>query len=141
MIIQKNYHFYAAHRNPAGGEKCGRIHGHTYDVVCYFNFGFMNGGLGTLEGGITCLFSDIDQLVEPIIKDHCHWFLLYEEDPLCELLDLANEPYLKLPFITSAENMAVWLFTRIKNETGLPINKIELRETKSSNVIYEIENR
>lgn len=38
MIIQKKYHFYAAHRNKAGGEKCGRIHGHTYDVVCYFKF-------------------------------------------------------------------------------------------------------
>ena len=93
------------------------------------------------EGGITCLFSDLDKMVEPIIKEHCHWFLLYEKDPLCEVLDLANEPYLKLPFVTSAENMAIWLFTRIKHETSLPIYKIELRETKSSNVIYEIENR
>lgn len=135
MIIQKNYHFYAAHRNPAGGEKCGRIHGHTYDVICYFNFNSIN------KGGITCLFSDLDKSVEPIIKEHCHWFLLYENDPLCEVLDLANEPYLKLPFVTSAENMAIWLFTRIKNETSLPIYKIELRETKSSNVIYETENR
>jgi 6-pyruvoyltetrahydropterin/6-carboxytetrahydropterin synthase len=131
MIIEKKYHFYAAHRNPAGGEKCGRIHGHTYDVVCYFKFNKIN------EGGITTLFSDIDLLVEPIVKDYCHWFLLWEKDSLCELLDLANEPYKKLPFITSAENLAVWLFTRIKNETKLPIVKLNLAETKSSNVIYE----
>lgn len=131
MIIQKKYHFYAAHRNKAGGEKCGRIHGHTYDVICYFKFNSVN------ESGITYLFSDIDKLVEPIIKGYCHWFLLYEIDPLCEILDLANEPYLKLPFETSAENMSIWLFTRIKNETKLPIYRIELGETKSSIVIYE----
>ena len=40
-------------------------------------------------------------------------------------------------FETSAENMAIWLFTSIKNETNLPIIKIELAETKSSNIIYE----
>ena len=130
MIIEKKYHFYAAHRNKAGGEKCGRIHGHTYDVKCYFKFETKN------EGGITCLFSDIDKLTEPIIKEHCHWFMLYENDPLVDVLELANEPFLKLPFETSLENLAIWLFTRIKNETKLPIVKIELAETKSSKVIY-----
>lgn len=132
MIIHKKYHFYAAHRNKAGGEKCGRIHGHTYDVECSFKFDTIN------EGGVTCLFSDIDKLVEPIIKEHCHWFLLYDKDPLCELLTLAGEKYLPLPFETSAENMAVWLATRIKNETKLPIVRITLAETKSSIVEYEV---
>jgi len=131
MIIEKKYHFYAAHRNAAGGEKCGRIHGHTYDVTCHFKFTQMN------EGGVTCLFSDIDKLVEPIIKEHCHWFLIYENDPLVPVLELANEPIKKMPFETSAENLSMWLFTRITNETELPIVKIELAETKSSTVIYE----
>ena len=131
MKIEKKYHFYAAHRNKAGGEKCGRIHGHTYEVKCYFKFNQIN------EGGITYLFSDIDKLVEPIIKEYCHWFLIYENDPLVNLLELANEQIKKLPFETSAENMSVWLFNRIQRETKLPIIKIELAETKSSNVIYE----
>jgi 6-pyruvoyltetrahydropterin/6-carboxytetrahydropterin synthase len=132
MVIEKKYHFYAAHRNKNAGEKCGRIHGHTYEVKCYFKFNQIN------EGGVTYLFSDIDKLVEPIIKDYCHWFLIYEKDPLVNILELANEPIKKLPFETSAENMSIWLFSRIKNETKLPIIKIELAETKSSNVIYEI---
>ena len=132
MKIEKKYHFYAAHRNKAGGEKCGRIHGHTYEVKCYFKFNQIN------EGGITYLFSDIDKLVEPIIKEYCHWFLIYEKDPLVSILELSNEPIKKLPFETSAENMSVWLFNRIERETKLPIIKIELAETKSSNVIYEI---
>ncbi len=133
MIIEKKYHFYAAHRNKQAGEKCGRIHGHTYNIVCHFSF-------DKIVNGVTMLFSNIDKLVEPIIKDHCHWFLLYEKDSLCELLDLANEHYLPLPFETSAENLAIWLFTRIKNETKLPIFKIELAETKTSNIIYEPKN-
>lgn len=131
MVIQKKYHFYAAHRNKAGGEKCGRIHGHTYEVICYFKFEKIN------DGGITCLFSDIDTLVEPIIKSYCHWFLIYENDPLVSVLEMSNEPIKKLPFETSAENMAIWLFSQIKTETKLPIIKIELAETKSSNVVYE----
>jgi 6-pyruvoyl-tetrahydropterin synthase len=82
------------------------------------------------------LFSDIDKIVEPIIKQYDHYFLLYREDSLCDVLNMANEPFIELPFETSAENMALWIFNQIK--THLPIVKIELAETKSSNVIYEI---
>lgn len=134
MKIEKKYHFYAAHRNEAGGEKCGRIHGHTYYVKCVFQFQEMN------ESGITCLFSDIDQKVEPIIKDYCHWFIIFEGDPLVSYLEIAGEPIKIVPFETSAENLAIWIFNRIKRESGLPIIRIELQETTSSTVIYEIKN-
>ena len=127
MIIEKKYHFYAAHRNKNAGEKCGRIHGHTYDVVCHFKFNEM-------KDGVTMLFSDIDKVVEPIIKQYDHHFLLFRDDSLCDVLNMANEPYVELPFETSAENMAMWIFNQIK--THLPIVKIELAETKSINVIY-----
>ena len=135
MVIEKKYHFYAAHRNPAGGEKCGRIHGHTYEVVCSFRFQKIN------EGGVTCLFSDIDALVEPIIKEHCHWLLLFEEDSLVEILTKAKEQIKVLPFVTSAENLSMYLFNRISTDTKLPIFKIELSETKSSKVVYEVKSK
>ena len=127
--IEKKYHFYAGHRNKNAGEKCGRLHGHTYDVKCLFEFNEMN-------NGVKVLFSDIDAKVEPIIKYYDHYFLLFQEDPLCDVLDLHDEPYRKMPFETSAENMAIWLFNRIKNETGLNIIQIDLAETKSSTVSY-----
>jgi 6-pyruvoyltetrahydropterin/6-carboxytetrahydropterin synthase len=126
--IEKRYHFYAAHRNKSAGEKCGRIHGHTYEVICHYEFKELN-------NGITMLFSDIDKITEPIIKKYDHQFLLYERDPLVELLQLANEPFISLPFETSAENMSIWIFNQIKNH--LPIVQIQIAETKSSNVIYE----
>tara|TARA_R110002051_G_scaffold97960_1_gene168063 strand:+ start:1735 stop:2124 length:390 start_codon:yes stop_codon:yes gene_type:complete len=127
MKIEKTYHFYAGHRNKKAGEKCGRLHGHTYNVKCIFEFTKMTNGL-------TMLFSDIDKIVEPIVKQYDHYFLLYEKDNLCEILDLANESYIKLPFETSAENMAVWIYTQIKRE--LPIIEIQLAETTTSKIIY-----
>lgn len=132
MKIIKKYHFYAAHRNKSAGEKCGRLHGHTYNVVCHFKFDQLN-------NGITMLFSDIDSIVEPIIKQYDHYLLLHNLDPLCEMLDLVDEPYIELPFETSAENLALWIFNQI--ESKLPIVKIELAETKSSNVVYEISSK
>jgi len=131
MIIQKKYYFYAAHRNKEAGIKCGRLHGHTYDIIVHIKPEVLTNGIGIL-------FSDIDRMIEPIIKEYDHYLILNQKDTLCEILELAGEPFIKLPFDTSAENMAIWLFTRIKNETKLPIIKIELAETKSSNVIYEI---
>jgi 6-pyruvoyltetrahydropterin/6-carboxytetrahydropterin synthase len=131
MIIEKKYHFYAAHRNKGGGVKCGRIHGHTYKITCQFKFNQLN------EYGVTILFSDIDKLVEPIIKYYDHNFLLYKNDQLVDCLNVMNEPFIELPFETSAENLCLYLFTRIKNETQLPIIKIELAETETSKVIYE----
>lgn len=128
--IEKKYYFYAGHRNKEAGEKCGRPHGHTYDVVCTFAFNEMN-------NGVTMLFSDIDNLVEPIIKKYDHYFILKEDDPLVEAFNINNEQYITVPFETSAENMAIWLFNRIKNETKLPIIRIEFSETKSSKIIYE----
>lgn len=130
MIIQKKYHFYAAHRNKQAGEKCGRIHGHTYEIKVFFKF-------TEIKNGLTVLFSDLDKLTEPIIKEYDHYFILQNTDPLCEILRLANEPFKELNFETSAENMAIWLYNRIKNETKLPIYRIELAETKTSTVIYE----
>ena len=130
MKIEKKYYFYAGHRNKTAGEKCSRLHGHTYDVKCIFNFEIMT-------DGITMLFSDIDKKVEPIIKYYDHYFILWEKDPLCDLLKYINEPYREVPFETSAENMAIWIFNRIKNEAKMPITRIELAETKTSKIIYE----
>lgn len=127
MKILKKYHFYSGHRNKSAGEKCGRLHGHTYDVEITLEF-------KELKNGITMLFSDIDLIIEPIIKQYDHYFLFKDDDPMVELFELANEPFRTLPFETSAENLAIWIFEIIKKD--LPIIEIKLAETKSSTIIY-----
>lgn len=129
LYIEKKYHFYAGHRNKAAGEKCGRLHGHTYKVVCKFKFDKIN------KDGVTMLFSDIDNIVEPIIKEYDHYFLLWDKDELCDGFEIVNEPYKKVSFQTSAENLAIWLFSQIKT-SGLPICEITLAETETSKIIY-----
>ena len=84
------------------------------------------------------LFSDIDKIVEPIIKQYDHYLLLHNQDSLCDILRMANEPFIELPFETSAENMAIWIYNEIK--MSLPIMQIQIGETKTSNIIYEVIN-
>ena len=129
--IEKKYHFYAGHRNKSAGIKCARPHGHTYEIVIAFEF-----QMSDMSNGITMLFSDLDEKVEPIIKEYDHQFLLQEGDPLIDPFRYLNEEFKIMPFETSAENLAIFLFHRIKNEANLPIVRIELAETKSSKIIY-----
>ena len=125
--IKQKYHFYAGHRNKSAGEKCARLHGHTYYVECLFEFDELN-------NGVSILFHNIELIVKPLIKEYDHYFLLYEKDELCKVFDKANESYIKLPFETSAENMAIHLFNKIKK--FINIVEIRLAETTSSTVIY-----
>lgn len=127
MKITRKYHFYAAHRNLQAGDKCGRIHGHTYEVVCTFVW-------KDLEQDVAMLFSELDAVVEPIVKSFDHYFLLHEKDVLTPWLIAMKEPFISLPFETSAENMARHLFELI--EPHLPIAELALAETKSGAVIY-----
>ncbi len=134
MVVTRKYHFYAAHRNKHAGEKCGRIHGHTYDIECTFNFRMD-------ANGVSMLFADIDKLIEPIIKQYCHFLLLYENDPLCKILKDANEPFIALPFETSVENLGEHIFFQIKGIESeeyigyFPIVELSISETKSSKII------
>lgn len=127
FTITKSYHFYAAHRNPEGGIKCGRIHGHTYEVTVDVTFPRQKGS------SVSMLFQDIDNIIEPIIKEHDHVFLLWDKDPLVPFLESAGEPFLTLPFVTSAENLAEHLLHKIRSQ-NLNVTKLTLQETKSSSV-------
>ena len=127
MKIKKKYHFYAGHRNKSAGVKCGRLHGHTYDVEITLEFSKM-------KNGLTMLFSDIDLVCEPIIKYYDHYFIFKNDDAMVELFELANEPYRSVPCETSAENMAILIYNKIKEK--LPIIEISLAETKTSKIIY-----
>lgn len=127
MKLERQYHFYAAHRNPEAGEKCGRIHGHTYKVIVTLNFRLK-------DNGITMLFQDVDDNIERIVKKFDHFFMIWREDPLYGILMEAGEAIYGVDFPTSAENVAKHLWECI-SKTGLPITKLQLKETESSNII------
>jgi 6-pyruvoyltetrahydropterin/6-carboxytetrahydropterin synthase len=134
MIIQKDYKFYAAHRNEELLDKCRNLHGHRYGITCYFEV--------ERTGSLTTLFGDFDSKIEPFLKDkYDHGMLIHANDPLYESLCMhmhRTGETLKLNVFelpTTVENLAHKLFTEI-TEMGFRLARIEVRETDSSVVIY-----
>ena len=134
MIIQKQYKFYAAHRNEQLLDKCRNLHGHRYGLVCFFEV--------ERDGALSTLFGDFDDKIEPMIKgcyDHC--FIVNREDPLYQTLLEHQEKHDEefrmkvLDFPSTVENIAFQLFTEI-TEHGFRLNRLELRETDTSVIEY-----
>ena len=134
MIIQKDYKFYAAHRNEELSDKCRNLHGHRYGLRCFFEV--------ERQGSISTLFGDFDSVIEPYLKErYDHAMLINIHDPLFETLTdhmrrtgenlRLNE--FKMP--TSVENLAHKLFTEI-TELGFHLRQIEVRETDTSVLTY-----
>ena len=134
MIIQKQYKFYAAHRNQELRDKCSNLHGHRYGITCFFEV--------ERTGALTTLFADFDAKIEPFLKaEYDHGMLVDVDDPLYETLvghmERTGET-LKLKRFsrpTTVENLAHQLFTEI-TEMGFRLNRLEVRETDTSVVSY-----
>ncbi len=134
MMIQKQYKFYAAHRNEGLRDKCSNLHGHRYGVRCYFEV--------EREGDISTLFGEFDSRIEPWLKEHYdHGLLINVHDSLYESLQMHMDrtgERLKLNEFdgaTSVENLAHKLFSEI-TAMGFRLAQLEVQETDTSTVIY-----
>lgn len=134
MIIQKEYRFYAAHRNEQLEDKCHNLHGHRYGLVCRFEV--------DRTGALTTLFGDFDAKIEPFLKsNYDHSMLININDALYDTLvdhmKRTGEDFrlAKFEAPTTVENLAYKLFTEI-TEMGFRLQQLEVRETDSSVVIY-----
>lgn len=132
MEIRKDYKFYAAHRNQDLADKCANIHGHVYRVSFFFDV--------QRQGSISTLFSDFDDKIEPHLKqNYDHGMLIDQNDGLFDLL--CSEPasscmrFKKMNGPTSVENLCFYLFSEV-TEMGFDIQRIEVKETDSSTIIY-----
>ena len=137
MIIQKQYKFYAAHRNEELQDKCSNLHGHRYGITCHFEV--------ARTGALSTLFGDFDDKIEPFLKaEYDHGMLIHVNDPLYETLTqhmLRTGEQLKLKRFshpTTVENLAHMLFTEI-TEMGFHLSLLEVRETDSSVISYSRE--
>ncbi len=138
MIIKKEYKFYAGHRNQDLDDKCFRPHGHDYKVFMYFNV--------ERNGSITTLFGDFDSKIEPLLKNEFdHRFLIDKNDPLKKYLDLYEQEtgnalgYKMFDRPTSVENLCYELFKSCMKLGLNNVFKIEVQETRTSTVIYTIQ--
>ncbi|MGY8771063.1 MAG: 6-pyruvoyl trahydropterin synthase family protein [Planctomycetales bacterium] len=134
MIIQKQYKFYAAHRNQELQDKCSNLHGHRYGLTCFFEV--------ERTGSLTTLFADFDVKIAPFLKaEYDHGMLIDVNDSLYQTLVAHTErtgETLKLKRFsraTTVENLAHKLFTEII-EMGFRLNRLKVRETDTSVVSY-----
>ncbi|MDC0936799.1 6-carboxytetrahydropterin synthase [Pirellulales bacterium] len=134
MIIQKEYRFYAAHRNEELEDKCRNLHGHRYGVNCFFEV--------ERTGELTTLFADFDSKIEPFLKHkYDHGMMIHVKDSLYETLvghmQRTGETLKLKQFSrpTTVENLAHELFTEI-TDMGFRLNRLEIRETDTSVISY-----
>lgn len=134
MLIEKQYKFYAAHRNETLQDKCRNLHGHRYGIRCCFEV--------ERVGDISTLFGDFDAQIEPWLKqNYDHGMLINRHDPLYEtLLDhmARTSEQLRLNVFdgpTSVENLCHKLFTEI-TQFGFRLQRLEVQETDTSVIVY-----
>lgn len=127
ITVTKTFRFYAAHRNPEAGSRCGSIHGHRYGLSVSVEYPQID--------SVTIPFCVLEDAVLAVIEPMDHALLLYSEDPAKQLLveSGACERLYEVPFETSCENMAGFLLKTLR-ETGLNVVSLTLHETDTSSV-------
>ena len=141
MLLIKTYKFYAAHRNQNLTGKCNRPHGHRYGLECYFDVTEKRREEGPFNGAVPTPFEEIDGPMESMLKryfDH-RMFIDESDKPMMKFAaEMGIEYFSILPFPSSVENVAFFLFHVIRIRYQLPIVKLGVRETDSSCIGYDI---
>lgn len=147
MIFQRQFKFYASHRNQLLSDKCACLHGHRYEVT--FQIEVQRGTQGSQHTSV--LFADLDFISDRIRERFDHACLIDFHDSLLPILVNfakvdSSGPFWKFaifPFPTSAENLAFVTYDLIltilaESRVGV-LKHITLRETDSTLIVYDQE--
>ncbi|HGJ8572716.1 TPA: 6-carboxytetrahydropterin synthase QueD [Neisseria gonorrhoeae] len=138
MKITKIFTFDSSHMLDGHDGKCQNLHGHTYKLEITVSDGTIKGGA---KDGMVMDFTDLKAIVKQHITDHFDHAFIYHggngrESQIAALLEGCNMKTLRLPCRTTAENMAVEMYCRLKN-AGLNVCRVKLWETPTSCAEYE----
>ncbi|MCP4588334.1 6-carboxytetrahydropterin synthase QueD [Pseudoalteromonas sp.] len=114
--IYKDFTFEAAHRLPnvPDGHKCGRLHGHSYNVRLHLS-GDVNSSYGWFID-----FADVKKAFKPIYDQLDHYYLN-------DIEGLENP---------TAENISKWIWDKVKPVLK-SLSAVELKETCTCGVVYK----
>ncbi|MCW9002635.1 MAG: 6-carboxytetrahydropterin synthase QueD [Rhodospirillales bacterium] len=115
MEIYKKFTFEAAHLLPnvPDGHKCGRLHGHSFEVTLY-----VAGPVGERTGWVMD-FADVKAVFKPILNRLDHYYLN-------DIEGLDNP---------TSENIARWVWAQVKPQ--LPeLSGVGIRETCTAGCLY-----
>ncbi|WP_439295068.1 6-carboxytetrahydropterin synthase QueD [Lonepinella sp. BR2882] len=130
--VSKEFSFDMAHILDGHDGKCQNLHGHTYKLQVEVSGDLVADGA---KKGMVIDFTDVKTVVKKAILDPMDHAFIYDTTSQreCKIANLLNELDSKtfgIPMRTTAEEMARFIFNRLKNE--LPISAIRLWETPTS---------
>ncbi|GAB1349327.1 6-carboxytetrahydropterin synthase QueD [Ignavibacteriales bacterium] len=115
MKVSKSFHWEMGHRLPFHQGKCVNLHGHSYRM-----FLEVEGDLD--KNGLVIDFYDLKRIVNPIIEELDHAFMVSSLDPdLIKLLNNFSTKRVNVDFHSSVENITKYLLDRISSNI-LPNN-------------------
>ncbi len=143
MDITKQIEWDMGHRIPNHKSKCRNPHGHRYVLEVTVS-GELISQAGSSDEGMVIDFSDIKTILTEEVHDVCdHGFMYWEDDPQMSPFFKENADFkaIAVPFIPTAENIANWIFNRLKTrlqssyKKTLSLTKVQLWETPTSSAI------
>jgi 6-pyruvoyltetrahydropterin/6-carboxytetrahydropterin synthase len=129
MKIAKEFTWEMGHRLSFHKGKCKNLHGHSYKCMIELT------GDPDANGMVLDYF-DMKTIIEPIIDNFDHAFMVYENDfEVIEALEKLNSRKVVVDFETTAENICLYILKQIKS-SELPKNvksvKVRVMETDNS---------
>ncbi|MBU2639128.1 MAG: 6-carboxytetrahydropterin synthase QueD [Nanoarchaeota archaeon] len=139
MNITKVFNWHCAHRLVGHRGLCKNVHGHTYKLEVEIEG---NPQIGGSSDGMIVDFSDLKSLVKKFIVDKFDHAFVYNSNSYTDKLiakflkTKIDQKLLALPFNTTAENMAQWIFKELTTQKKLTdkitVTKIRLWETDTA---------
>ena len=130
--VSKEFSFDMAHILDGHDGKCQNLHGHTYKLQVEVSGDLVPDGA---KKGMVVDFTDVKTVVKEAILDPMDHAFIYDttserECKIAALLNELNSKTFGIPVRTTAEEMARFMFNRLKDK--LPISAIRLWETPTS---------
>lgn len=130
--VSKEFSFDMAHILDGHDGKCRNLHGHTYKLQVEVSGDLYQQGP---KKGMVMDFADLKDIVKTLILEPMDHAFIYDtsSERECRIAALLNELDSKtfgMPNRTTAEEMARFIFNRLKSE--LPLSAVRLWETPTS---------
>ncbi|MDG2954336.1 6-carboxytetrahydropterin synthase QueD [Bisgaard Taxon 10/6] len=130
--VSKEFSFDMAHILDGHDGKCRNLHGHTYKLQVEVSGDLYQQGP---KKGMVIDFADLKDIVKTLILAPMDHAFIYDtnSERECRIAALLNELDSKtfgMPSRTTAEEMARFIFNRLKSE--LPLSAVRLWETPTS---------
>ena len=132
--VSKEFSFDMAHLLDGHDGKCQNLHGHTYKLQVEVAGDLLVDGA---KKSMVMDFSDLKAVVKKAILDPMDHAFIYDqtserESKIAMLLQELQSKTFGVNFRTTAEEMARFIFQRLKYDEKLPISAIRLWETPTS---------